>query len=175
MDKPMSNFHFKFMSFGFKFRDLFRPPKNKLIEVGIKPGFHILDYGCGPGSHSIAAAQLVGKSGKVYALDIHPLSIERIQDIALNKGIRNIETICSDCATGLEDGSIDVALLYDTFHNLTDPDEVLNELHRILKPDSILSFSDHHMKEDEIVSEITKKGLFKLSRKEKRSYIFLKS
>jgi len=30
------------------------------------------------------------------------------------------------------------------------------------------------MKEDEIVSEITKKSLFKLSRKEKRSYIFLK-
>jgi len=174
MDKPMSDFHFKFMSFGFKFRDLFRPPKNKLSEVGIKTGFHILDYGCGPGSHSIAAARLVGKSGKVYALDIHPLSIERVQDIALKKGIKNIKTICSDCATGLEDGSIDVVLLYDTFHNVTDPDGVLKELHRILKLNSIVSFSDHHMKEDEIVSEITKKGLFKLSRKEKRSYIFLK-
>ena len=174
MDKPMSNFHFKFMSFGFKFRDLFRPPQNKLIEVGTKPGFHILDYGCGPGSYSIAAAQLVGNSGKVYALDIHPLGIERVQYIASDKGITNIETICSDCSTGLEDGSIDVVLLYDTFHNVTDPDGVLKELHRILKPNSILSFSDHHMKEDEIVSEITKKGLFKLSRKEKRSYIFLK-
>ena len=175
MDKPISNIHFKFMSFGFKFRDLLQPPKNKLNEIGIKPGFHILDYGCGPGSYSIAAAQLVGNSGKVYALDIHPLSIERIQDIASKKGITNIEPICSDCATGLEDGSIDIVLLYDTFHDLTDPDGVLKELHRILKPDSIVSFSDHHMKEDEIVSEITKKGLFKLSRKEKRSYIFLKS
>ena len=175
MDKPMSNIHFKFMSFGFKFRDLLLPPKNKLNEVGIKLGFHILDYGCGPGSHSIAAAQLVGNSGKVYALDIHTLGIKRVQDIASDKGITNIKTIFSDCATGLEDGSIDVALLYDTFHNLTDPDGVLKELHRILKPNSILSFSDHHMKEDKIVSEITKKGLFKLSRKEKRSYIFLKS
>ena len=175
MDKPMINFHFKSMCFSFKFRDLLRPPKNKLFEVGIKPGFHILDYGCGPGSHSIAAAQLAGNSGKVYALDIHPLSIERIQDMASKKRITNIETICSDCATGLEDGSIDIVLLYDTFHNVTDPDGVLKELHRILKPNSILSFSDHHMKEDEIVSEITKKSLFKLSRKEKRSYIFLKS
>ncbi len=174
MDKPISNIHFKFMSFGFKFRDLLRPPKNKLNEIGIKPGFHILDYGCGPGSYSIAAAQLVGNSGKVYALDIHPLGIERVQDIASKKGIRNIETICSDCATGLEDGNIDVVLLYDTFHDLMDPDVVLKELHRILKPNSILSFSDHHMKKGEIVSEITKKTLFKLSRKEKRSYIFLK-
>jgi len=174
VDKPMSNFHFKFMSLGFKFRDLLLPPKNKLKEVGIKPGFNILDYGCGSGTYSIAAARLVGKSGKVYALDIHPLGIKRVQDIASDKGITNIETICSDCATGLEDRSIDIALLYDTFHNLTDPDEVLNELHRILKPNSILSFSDHHMKEDEIVFEITKKGLFKISRKEKSSYIFLK-
>jgi len=154
MDKPMSNFHFKFMSFGFKFRDLLLPPKNKLNEVGIKPGFHMLDYGCGPGSYSIAAAQLVGNSGKVYALDIHPLGIKRVQDIASKKGITNIETICSDCATGLEDGSIDVVLLYDTFHDLMDPVGLLKELHRILKPDSILSFSDHHMKEDDIVSEI---------------------
>jgi ubiquinone/menaquinone biosynthesis C-methylase UbiE len=163
------------MSFGFKFRDLLLSPKNKLSEVGIKPGFHILDYGCGPGSYSIAAAQLVGNSGKVYALDIHPLGIERVRDIASKKGIKNIETICSDCATGLEGGSIDVVLLYDTFHDLMDPDGVLKELHRILKTNSILSFSDHHMKEDEILSEITKNSLFKLSRKEKRSYIFLKS
>ena len=175
MDKPISNFHFKFMSFGFKFRDLLLPPKNKLNEIGIEPGFHILDYGCGPGSSSIAIAQLVGNSGKVYALDIHPLSIERIQDIASKKGIRNIEPIYSDCATGLVGESIDVVLLYDTFHDLTYPDGVLKELHRILKLNSILSFIDHHMKENEIVSEITKKGLFKLSRKEKRSYIFLKS
>jgi len=171
----MSNFHFKSMCFYFKFRDFLLPPKNKLKKAGIKPGFHILDYGCGPGSYSIAAAQLVGKSGKVYALDIYPLGIERVQDIASKKGITNMETICSDCATGLEDGSIDVVLLYDTFHDLTDPDGVLKELHRILKPNSILSFSDHHMKKDEIVSEITKKSLFKLSKKEKRSYIFLKS
>ena len=85
MDKLMSNFHFKFMSFGFKFRDLLRPPKNKLNEIGIKSGFHILDYGCGPGNYSIVAAQLVGNSGKVYALDIHPLGIKIVQEMASDK------------------------------------------------------------------------------------------
>jgi ubiquinone/menaquinone biosynthesis C-methylase UbiE len=156
MDKPISNIHFKFMSLECKFRDLLLPPKKKRNEIGIKPGFHILDYGCGPRSYSIAAAQLAGNSGKVYALDIHPLGIKRVQEMASNKGITNIETICSDCATGWEDRSIDVVLLYDTFHDLTDPDRVLKELHKILKPNSILSFSDHHMKEEEIVSDYLK-------------------
>lgn len=174
MDKPKSNVHFKLMSFGFKFRDLFLPRQNILREVGIKPGFQILDYGCGPGGYSMAAAELAGKSGKVYALDIHPLAIQRVQDSASKKRLTNMETIRSDCDTGLPDRSIDVVLLYDTFHALSKPNEVLEELHRVLKSNGVLSFSDHHMKEAEIVTKMTDKDLFRLSRKGKRVYNFVK-
>ena len=174
MDKPEPNFHFKAMSFTYKFRDFFLPRKNILKEVRIKPGFSVLDYGCGPGSYIIPLAELVGKSGKIYALDIHPLAIQRVQSIASKKQLRNVKTICSNCKTGLPDSSIDVALLYDTFHDLSNPNEVLKELHRVLKPNGILSFSDHHMEENEIVAKITNRGLFKLSGKGKRTYSFLK-
>ena len=176
MDKPNSNLDFRLMSFGFIFRDIFLPRKDILAEVGIKPGFRILDYGCGSGSYTVVAAQLVGKSGKVYALDIHPLAIQKVRSVASKRGLANVETILSDCATGLPDESVDVVLLYDTLHDLSKPDEVLAELHRVLKPDSILSFNDHHMKdENEIISKITGKGLFRLSRKGKRVYNFLKA
>jgi ubiquinone/menaquinone biosynthesis C-methylase UbiE len=174
MDKPMSNFDFQFMSWGYKFRDFFLPRKNILEEVGINPGFHVLDYGCGPGGYIIPLAELVGESGKVYALDIHPLAIQRVQDIASKKQLTNVETILSNCQTGLPDNSLDAILLYDIFHHLSDPDEVLRELHRALKPDGILSFSDHHMKENEIESRVTNSGLFSLSRKSQRTYTFLK-
>lgn len=174
MDKPMSNFLFQFMSLGYKFRDFFLPRLNILKEVGIKPGFHVLDFGCGPGSYIIPLAELVGESGKVYALDIHPLAIQRVQDIASKKQLTNVETILSDCQTGLPDNTLDAVLLYDIFHNLSDPDGVLEELHRVLKPDGILSFSDHHMKEKEIVAEIIKDQLFRLLRKGQRTYTFLK-
>ncbi len=174
MDKPVSNFDFQFMSLGYKFRDFFLPRMNILKEVGIKPGFHVLDYGCGPGSYIIPLAELVGESGKVYALDIHPLAIQKVQDIASKKQLANVETILSDCQTGLPDNTLDVVLLYDIFHHLSDPDVVLKELYRVLKPDGILSFSDHHMKENEIVAEVTNSGLFRLSRKGQRTYTFLK-
>ena len=173
MDKPMSTFHFRFMSFGYIFRDLGHPPADKLKEAGIKPGFSVLDYGCGPGSYSIAAAELVGVSGKVYALDIHPLAIQKVQKKAAKKGMKNVETIHSDCATGLEPCCIDVVLLYDIFHGLSDPDSVLKGLHRVLKPHSALSFSDHHMEEDTILSRIPK-DLFSLSKKGKETYTFTK-
>jgi ubiquinone/menaquinone biosynthesis C-methylase UbiE len=174
MGKPEPNFHYKLMDLFFKFRDFFLPRMNILKEVGIEPGFHVLDYGCGPGSYIVPLAELVGESGKIYALDIHPLAIQMVQDIAARKGLRNIETIHSDCATGLENGAIDVVLLYDTYHDVTNPDGVLEELHRVLKPNSVLSFSDHHMKKDEILSQITRNNLFVLSRKGKKTYSFSK-
>jgi ubiquinone/menaquinone biosynthesis C-methylase UbiE len=174
VDKPMSNFDFQFMSVGYKFRDFFLPRKDILEEVGIKPGFHVLDYGCGPGSYIVPLAELVGKSGKIYALDIQPLAIQKVKDIASRKQLANVATILSDCQTGLPDNSLDVVLLYDIFHHLTDPNGILKELHRVLKPDGVLSFSDHHMKEEEIVSAVTNSGFFVLSRKGQRTYSFLK-
>lgn len=175
MDKPKSGLDFKLMSLSYKFRDFLSPRKDTLQEVGIKPGFHILDYGCGPGSYSVVAAQLVGKAGKVCALDINPLAVKQVHNIASKKGLTNIETILSDCATGLPDKSVDVVFLYDTLHNLSEPDKVLEELHRVLKPGGILSFHDHHMQENEIISSLTDKGLFRLSGKGERTYSFVKA
>jgi ubiquinone/menaquinone biosynthesis C-methylase UbiE len=174
MGKPEPNFHYRLMALGYKFRDFLLPRMNVLKEAGIEPGFHVLDYGCGPGGYIGPLARLVGESGRVYALDMHPLAIQMVQGIAARKGLSNIEIIHSHRATGLEDNVIDVVLLYDTYHDLTDPDGVLAELHRVLKPGSVLSFSDHHMKKQEILSRVTKGDLFALLRQGKSTYSFSK-
>lgn len=174
MDKPMPDLFFRAMCFVLKIRDRFRPREEILREVEIEPGFHILDYGCGPGSYSIAAAELVGTTGKVYSLDIHPLAVERVREAASKKGLKNIETIHSDCATGLEENTLDVVLLTDIFHMLSEKTRVLEEVHRVLKPGGILALNDHHMKENKILSRVTSGGLFKLSKKGEKIYIFSK-
>jgi len=145
-----------------------------LKEVGIKSGYTVLDYGCGPGSYIEPTAELVGELGKVYALDIHPIAVKKVQDIAVTKKLANIETILSDCKTGLSDSSIDIVFLYDIFHQLSNQSGVLLELNRVLKNEGILSFSDHHMKEDEISNQITISKLFKLFEKGKSTYSFIK-
>jgi len=174
VDKPMSSIGFKFMNFAFRVRDLLQSRLDVLKEAGIEPGFCVLDYGCGPGSYVVPVAQLVGASGQIYALDIHPLAIKEVQKKASQKAIKNLKTINSDCGTGLPDCKVDVVLLYDTFHNLSLPDDVQRELHRVLKPDGTLSFSDHHMNEKDIRTRVTKTGLFELLAKGKKTYSFSK-
>jgi len=174
MDKLVPNFAFNMMSYMFKLRDLVSPREQVLREVGIQPGFRVLDYGCGPGGYLVGVAELVGRSGKIYALDIHPLAIRRVQSIAEKKQLTNVETIRSNCGTGLPDNSVDIVLLYDVFHTLSDPQAVLAELHRVLKKNGTLSFSDHHMDENEIMSGVTNGQLFRLSKKGERTYSFSK-
>jgi ubiquinone/menaquinone biosynthesis C-methylase UbiE len=174
MDNPMSNVGFKLMTLGFRIRDISRPRMDLLQEAEIEPGFCILDYGCGPGSYMAPLAELVGPSGKIYALDIHPLAIQEVQKIAVRKAISNIKTIESDCSTGLPDNHVNVVLLYDIFHHLSKPDDILHELHRVLKSDGILSFSDHHMQEKDIIARVTETGLFSLAKKGKKTYSFSK-
>jgi hypothetical protein len=43
-----------------------------------------------------------------------------------------------------------------------------------LKSAGALSFRDHHMTEAEILSGVTRSGLFRLSKKGKRTYSFVK-
>lgn len=172
MDRPAFDVHFRLMALSFAIRDLLLPRRNVLRDVKIEPGFRVLDYGCGSGSYIPGVAELVGLSGKVYALDIHPLAIEKVRRMAANKHLTNVEAICSDCETGLPGQSIDMVLLYDTFHDLAEPNKVLEELHRVLKPRGLLSFSDHHMKEKEIRSRVTEAGFFTLLTRGKRTYTF---
>ena len=171
----MSSIWFRLMALEFKIRDYLTPRANILKEVEIKQGFYLVDFGCGPGSYILPASKLVGKTGKVYALDVNPLAIKMVKDIVEKNSLKNVETILSDCATNLPNESVDLVLLYDVFHDLEDKETVLHELHRVLKQDGLLSFSDHHLKERTILSRATDSTLFRLLKKGKYTYSFLKN
>lgn len=174
-NNAMPGIGFKVMKLMFRVRDLLGPRLDVLKEAGIKPGFNVLDFGCGPGGYIAPLAELVGSAGRIHALDMHPLAIGEVKRIATRNGIKNIEIIESDCRTGLPDNSVDTVLLYDVFHGLVHPDEVLRELRGVLKADGILSFSDHHMKEEEILARVTGAGMFRFVRKGKKTYSFAKT
>ena len=171
----VSNIWFRLMALEFKIRDYRSPRAGILKEAGLRQGCQVLDYGCGPGGYVLPAARLVGESGRLYALDVTPLSIKMVKNIVAKNSLKNVETILSDCATGLPCESVDAVLMYDVFHDLEDPAAVLGEIHRVLKPNGVLSFSDHHLIENEILSSVADGKLFKLLRKQEHTYTFGKS
>lgn len=136
----------------------------------VREGQAVLDYGCGAGSFTIPAARIVGKAGKVYALDCFSRQLEIVQGNARKAGLDNVKTILSDNGIRLSDKSIDVIWMCDVLHELEDRRLALEELHRVLKEDGTLAIYDS-MK-DGILNYTD--GLFSPTDKDGKFYRFSK-
>ncbi len=159
-DKPMPNIAFRGMAFALKLMEPFKRSRERLAGAGLEKGQVVLEYGCGIGSYTIPAAQIVGDEGAVYALDIHPLAIAAVSKRAAKEKFANVKTILSDRDTGLPDESMDVILLYDTFHLVRDKQSLLEELHRVLKPGGFLSADHMHTAKDDFLETMQTGNLF---------------
>ena len=162
------------MSLFLKAREWLGDPSQRLVEAGLDPGQAVLDFGCGIGSYAIPAAQIVGDGGIVYALDIHPLAVEKVERRARKENLANVETIQSDRDTGLPDESVDAILLYDVLHSVPAKGDLLRELHRILKHDGFLSVVPDHMEEDVFLETVQDGNLFSLQARHDKVYQFVK-
>ena len=161
-DRPYSNLAFRGMALWLRVHEILGDIRERLVEAGLEEGQIVVDYGCGIGSYSIPAAQLVGDAGMVYAVDMHPLAIEAVERRARKKNLRNIKTIRSNLDTGLAEESVDLVLLYDVLHMVSDQQGLLGEMHRVLKPGGRLSILPDHMTEDELLSTVSGVNHFNL-------------
>jgi ubiquinone/menaquinone biosynthesis C-methylase UbiE len=176
METKSSDFMFELMAnVGLPVRNIFLPPRKLIKEIPVEPGSRVLDYGCGPGAFTFLLAEKVGGTGMVYALDIHPLALAKIERQARRDGYGNIRTILSDCATSLPDSALDLVVFFDVFHLIDTPREVLRELHRVLRPNGVLAFSDHHMKDEESLARISDDGLFAFRKQGEKTILFSKA
>jgi ubiquinone/menaquinone biosynthesis C-methylase UbiE len=152
----MSNYIFKIFKFVLAIRDLINPPQKLLCGIEmIRTDAHVLDFGCGPGSYTIAAARMVQPTGKVYAVDSNPLAINEVVKRARKKGLINVHTLLTDSNTGLSDDSVDVILLIYVFHEFKNPHLIVRELDRILKPTGVLVVKENKLNNDKVVSVIS--------------------
>ena len=131
-----------------------------LQRIGIKNGQTVLDFGCGSGTYTIPVAKIVGKEGKVYALDKDKNALDNLMKKAKLGSLKNIRRIATSGELRIElpDESVDVSLLFDVFHRyyfsqIEDRKRLLDEIYRITKIDGLVSVWPKHM-ESEVRAEI---------------------
>jgi ubiquinone/menaquinone biosynthesis C-methylase UbiE len=119
---------------------LFRDPLKALSAAGLEPGQRVLEVGCGPGFFTVPAARMVGAQGVVYALDISPLALARVQEKVDDAKVANVKTILADAArTGLPEESFDLVFVFGFRHAAGDMEGIRAELYRLLKPAGVLA------------------------------------
>jgi len=142
-------------------RWLDRNASEVLAEVGVRAGQVVLDFGCGSGTYTIPAAKLVGKRGRVYALDISRRALDRMEKKAKQEGLKNIVRIDASGSEEirLEDETVDLILLIDVLREIDDREALFDEAYRILKQSGLVSIYPMHVAEEEVERVATSRGL----------------
>ena len=118
--------------------------RNKIVPMaGILPGLTVADIGSGTGLFTVRFADMVGKGGWVYAVDIAPRLVQHVSHEAQRRKLKNVTAIlCHEDNVNLPEASIDVAFICDTYHHFEYPKSTMASIYKALKPGGTLLLID---------------------------------
>jgi len=100
-----------------------------------RPGETVADVGAGTGLFTRLFSEVVGKDGRVIAVDISQKFLDHIAATSRQAGLRNVDTrLATADSTGLPPESVDVAFICDTYHHFEFPLKTMASIERALKP-----------------------------------------
>lgn len=138
----------------------------------IKSGETVCDMGCGNGFYTLKMARLVGKKGRVLAVDIQPEMLHLLELRTKEYGVGNVEPVQGTVADPkLPEAKIDLILLVDVYHEFAYPEQMLRAMRKALKPHGRLALVEfrledpavpikleHKMSKAQIMKEIPPSG-----------------
>jgi ubiquinone/menaquinone biosynthesis C-methylase UbiE len=106
----------------------------KILSPYINEGMTVLDVGPGMGFFTIPAARMVGKSGKVIAVDIQEKMLAGLVKRAEKAGVadRIVTKLCDQDSLGVS-GSIDLCLAFNVVHEVPDASALFVQIRKILR------------------------------------------
>jgi ubiquinone/menaquinone biosynthesis C-methylase UbiE len=125
--------------------------KTLIRALHVKAGQTVCDLGCGNGFYTLQLAGLVGDSGKVIAQDIQPEMLRMLRGRAEKDGIKNIQYVLGlEYDPKLPENAMDMILLVDVYHEMSNPPEMLAGMRKALKPDGRLVLAEFRLEDDTV-------------------------
>ena len=123
-------------------------PDRAIDELKLKPGMTVADVGAGVGYMSQRMAKKVGPSGKVFANDLQPEMLVKLRENMAKAKLTNVIPVQGEVSsTHLPAQAMDLILLEDVYHELSEPQIMLRQLREALKDDGRLVLLEYR-KED---------------------------
>jgi SAM-dependent methyltransferase len=123
-------------------------PDTAINVLKIARGSSVADIGAGSGYMTMKLSARVGPEGKVYANDIQPQMLQMLASRLASGRITNVVLIQGTIDDPrLPDASVDLEMMVDVYHELSQPQAMLRHLRAALKPGGRLVLLEYR-KED---------------------------
>jgi ubiquinone/menaquinone biosynthesis C-methylase UbiE len=108
-----------------------------------KPGSVVAEIGAGDGGLTLAAAERVGPTGRVYTTELDPKKLAALETLAAKQKVQNITVVKGgEAATNLPRECCDSIFMRRVYHHFTQPAQEDASLFQSLKPGGLLAIID---------------------------------
>jgi len=117
----------------------------RIIGPYVSNGMTVMDIGCGMGFFTIPMSIIVGKQGRVIAVDLQPEMLAGLKKNAQKAGCANImlhQCYFDSLDIGQWDESVDFMLLFMMLHEVPDAKHLIREVYNSLTPKGKLLFAE---------------------------------
>jgi ubiquinone/menaquinone biosynthesis C-methylase UbiE len=128
-------------------RDAYQKPHEVIEALRLRSGEIIADIGAGSGYFALRLANHVGAAGHVYAVDLSPDMIRRLNERIHQAGLVNISTILASPNNPLLPRPVDRFLFVNVWHHIEDQPGYLALMKKTLKPGGQIVMIDFHKRD----------------------------
>lgn len=119
--------------------------------LGVTPGMIVADFGAGSGYYTERLARHVGPGGKVLAVDIQPEMLEILAARVKRLGLSNVELVRStEDDPRLPSGTVDLILMVDVYHELSQPQLLLRRMKAALSPKGRIAILEYRKEDPDV-------------------------
>jgi ubiquinone/menaquinone biosynthesis C-methylase UbiE len=160
---------------------MFLNPEQCIAQSGLQEGMKVADFGAGSGLYSKAAANRVGHTGHVYAIEVQKELVKKIESDVKDWHVSNMSVIWGDIekvgGTKIADHSMDMVIVANVLFQVSDKLGLVDEVKRVLRKDGRAliidwteSFGNMGPTQNQIISKKTAQDMF-----EKRGFSYTES